>query len=367
MLRRVRHGRTGRDHDDGGGETRRRRSSAARNVAVVPGRGPGRPTARYAVGTETLPGAIPDGQARARGTPLTTDPARDPGAPAPNAAPSAGEPPPAPGVREQFGRVRDAATALARAHLALLKAELGDIVGQLKVISALAGVILAVALFAAQLVAIGGTLFMGEWLFGSIGWGVLHGVLVSVALIVVAAMVLVEAPGRVIVRPLAVALIVGIAVSVALGANLVRRGAEQAGTQLRAGPFPQLDPGWAPTVVGIVVAAVVVGLLGLIALGRVGGFGGGFAGLILGGVVGAFIGWGWAGLTFSWHGAVAIGLAVGLLAWIVLMPVWLLRAHVDPTARFRRLWPKESYETAIETKEWLESEWARRRAGLGRT
>jgi hypothetical protein len=257
--------------------------------------------------------------------------------------------------------------ALARAHLELLKTELGDIVGQLKVISALAGMIIAVALFAAQLVAIGGTLFMGEWLFGSIGWGVLHGVLISVALIVVAAMVLVEAPGRVIARPLVVALIAGIVVSAVLGANLVRRGAEQAGTQLRSGPLPQLDPGWAPTVVGIVVGAVLLGLIGLIALGRLGGFGGGFAGLILGSIFGAFIGWGWAGLTFSWHGAIAIGLAIGLLTWIVLMPVWLLRAHVDPTARFRRLWPKESYETAKETKEWLESEWARRRAGLGRT
>jgi hypothetical protein len=257
--------------------------------------------------------------------------------------------------------------ALARAHLELLKAELGDIVGQLKVISALAGMILAVALFAAQLLAIGGTLFMGEWLFGSIGWGVLHGVLVSVALMVAAAMILVEAPGRVVTRPFMVALIVGIAVSAVLGANLIRRAAEQAGTQLRSGPLPNLDPGWAPAVVGIVAAAVLMGLVGLIVLGRAGGLGGGFAGLIVGGIFGAFIGWGWAGLTFSWHGAVAIGLAIGLLTWIVLMPVWLLRAHVDPTARFRRLWPKESYETAMETKEWLESEWARRRAGLGRT
>jgi hypothetical protein len=317
--------------------------------------------------TPVLPVAHRCGQASTREFPLTTDPAQDPATPAPD-DPTHGAPPrAAPGVREELGRVREAAAALARAHLALLKAEIGDIVAQLKVISALAGVIVALALFAAQLIAIGGTLFLGEWLFGSIGWGVLLGMLLSIALIVATAMVLVGAPRRVITTPLGVSILGGILVAVLLGANLVRRAAEQAGTQLRSGAFLNLDPGWAPAVVGVVVGAVAFGLIGLVVLGRAGGSGGGVAGLVLGVISGAFIGWGWAGLTFSWHGAVAIGIAVGLLAWIALMPVWLLRAEVDPTARFRRLWPKESYETAMETKDWLENEWAKRRARFGRT
>ncbi len=255
---------------------------------------------------------------------------------------------------------------LARAHVDLLKAELDGIVAEIKVIAALAGVILAVAFFLSLLLAIGGTLFLGEWLFGSIGWGVALGALLSVALIEAAAMVLVGAPRRVFVTPLGWGVVAGIVVSAVLGANLARRAAEHVGTQLRSGALPSLDPAWAPAVVGTVAVAIVLGVIGLIALGRVGGPGGAVAGLVLGAIAGGLIGWGWTGLTFSWHGAVAIGITVGLLAWIVLMPVWMLRAGVDPTARFRRLWPKESYETAMETKDWLESEWAKRRARLGR-
>ena len=256
---------------------------------------------------------------------------------------------------------------LAQAHLDLLKAELDGIVAELKVIAALAGVILAVAFFLSVLLAIGGTLFLGEWLFGSIGWGVALGALLSIALIVATAMVLVGAPRRVVVTPLTWGVVLGMVVSVVLGANLARRASEHVATQLRSGALPNLDPGWAPALVGIAVAAIVLGVIGLIALGRVGGPGGAVAGLVLGAIVGGLIGWGWAGLTFSWHGAVAVGISVGLLAWIVLMPAWMLRAGVDPTARFRRLWPKELYETAMQTKEWLESEWQKRRARLGRT
>ncbi|MGC8634602.1 MAG: hypothetical protein ACP5VP_08055 [Candidatus Limnocylindrales bacterium] len=264
--------------------------------------------------------------------------------------------------------MREAAMGLARAHVKLLRAELEEgIIADLKVIAALAGAILAVAFFLSVLLTVGGTLFVGSWLFGSIGWGVALGGLLSVALIVALGMVLVGAPGPVVTVPLAWGVVVGIVAAVVLGANLARRAAAHVGTQLRAGPLPDLDPAWAPALVGIVTLAVILGLVGLVALGRVGGSGGAVSGLVLGAVGGALVGWGWTGLTFSWHGAVAIGIALGLLAWIVLMPAWMLRAGVDPTARFRRLWPKESYDAAMETKDWLESEWQKRRAKLGRT
>ena len=159
----------------------------------------------------------------------------------------------------------------------------------------------------------------------------------------------------------------GIVVSAVLGANLARRAAEQLGTQLRSGPFPNLDPAWTPAVVGVVVGAVVVGLVGLIGLGRAGGAGGGIAGLVLGAIAWRLrrLGLGWADVQLARRGRHRDRDRAGHL--VALMPVLLLRAHVDPTARFRRLWPKESYDTAMETKDWLESEWARRRARLGRT
>ncbi len=297
------------------------------------------------------------------GIPLTTERAQDPTfppPPPPGAAP--GDPSrPAPGVIDELKRVKDRAMALVHAHIALLKAEIGDIVSELKIIAALAGVILALAFFASQLVAIGGTLFLGEWIFGSIGWGVVHGALLSLAMIVAAAMVLVQAPRSVIAVPFVLAAIVGVVVSIVLGSNVARRVAGDVGTR----SFHGLNQAWAPDIIGVVVVAVVLGLVGLIVLGRAGGIGGAVFGLIAGAITGAFAGWGWTGITFSWHGAVAIGLTIGLLAWIALMPTWMLRARVDPTARFRKLWPRESYASAMETKDWLEAEWQRRRARLG--
>jgi hypothetical protein len=270
-------------------------------------------------------------------------------------------------VRAQLTRTKDAALGLARAHLALLRAEIGEILDEVKMIAGLAGVILVIALFAVQLVAIGGTLFLGEWLFGSIGWGVLDGLLLSIALIVAAAMAIIEAPRRVTLGPFAIALVLGMIVSLALGANLARRGAVNAADHLRAGSSVTLDPTWAPDLLGAIVGAIVVGIILLIVVGRVAGGGWAFGGLVLGAVVGAVIGWWVAGIAFSWQGAVAVGLTFGLLAWIALMPIWMLASDVDPTARFRRLYPRQSIDAANETKTWLENEWAKRRARLGRT
>jgi hypothetical protein len=328
------------------------------------------PSARYAVVTEQRPAPrCVRARAGPRGSPLTTERAHDPAASDPGAVPLEHGPVErtAPGVRASLRGVRVAVTALIAAHVTLLKAELEGLVAELKVIAALAGAILVLALFVAQLLAIGGALFVGEWLFGSLGWGIVHGTLLAIALIVATAMLLVETPRRVIVTPLVLALIVGMAVTVALGANLARRGAEQLSAQLRSGPLPHLDPAWAPAVVGAAAGAVVLALVGLVLLGRLGGTGGAVAGVVVGAISGGLLGWGWTGLTFSWQGAVAIGVAVGLLTWIALMPAWMLRAEIDPTARFRRLWPRESYAAALETKDWLEKEWAKRRSGLGRT
>ncbi len=297
------------------------------------------------------------------GIPLTTERAQDsafPPPPPPGTEP--GDPSrPAPGVIDEIKRVKDGAMALLHAHVALLKAEIGEITSQLKVIAALAGLILTLALFATQLVAIGGTLFLGEWIFGSIGWGVVHGALLSLAMIVAAAMVLVRAPRSVVSVPFILAAIIGVVVSVVLGSNVARRVAGDVATRW----FPGLAAGWAPDIIGVVVVAIVLGLVGLIVLGRAGGIGGAVFGLVAGAITGAILGWGWTGIRFSWHGAVAIGFTIGLLAWIALMPAWMFRSHVDPTARFRKLWPHESYESAMETKDWLEAEWQGRRARLG--
>jgi hypothetical protein len=263
---------------------------------------------------------------------------------------------PRPGLREQVGQTRRAFGRLVGAHVDLLKAELGEIVGRVKIIAALGGAVLAVALYVAILLAIGGTLFLGEWLFGSIGWGVLHGTLLGLALIVSLGVVLLgAAPGLVVSRFLA-GVVVAVVISLLLAFNVTRGGAESV-----AAGFPTLDPAWSPAIVGAVVGAIVLGVAGAAAGLRAGG-GAAAAGLVAGAVIGALLGATLGGAVWEPRVAVAVGVTVGLLTWTILMALG--ARGLDFGARFRQLWPRETYETALETRAWLEQEWANRRERL---
>lgn len=275
------------------------------------------------------------------------------------------EVPPSLGLREQFGQTRRAARQLIDAHVRLLKAELGEIAAQLKLLAALAGILLAIGLYVANLLLIGGSLFLGEWLFGSIGWGVLHGMLLGIGLMVGVALVLFGAPAGMVVTRWLIAAAVAVLVTVVLGFNLARQGAIAAADQVRAGLVPTLDPNWAPAVVAAAIGAIVIGLV-LLVVGARAGVGGGIAGLLVGAVLGALLGLLLGGTAFDWRIAAAIGVAVGALLWPIIQVQAALSAGVDPKKRFTRLWPRETYETALETKAWLEQEWAKRRDRLGR-
>ena len=82
-----------------------------------------------------------------------------------------------PGVAESIGRVQDGAQRLVTAHMALLKAELAVTGRDLGIIAGLVVALLALVVLALLLIAIGTFLFLGEWLFGSMAWGILHGTL----------------------------------------------------------------------------------------------------------------------------------------------------------------------------------------------
>ena len=110
----------------------------------------------------------------------------------------------------------------------------------------------------------------------------------------------------------------------------------------------------------MVFFAVVVGIVGLIVGARGQGALGAVSGLIVGALLGALIGILFGGLVFGWRVAAAIGLTVGLITWIALMGWRASKANLDPQARFEKLWPRETYETALETKTWLEQEWTKR-------
>ena len=75
-------------------------------------------------------------------------------------------------------RHRKSAFRLAQAHVDLAKAEFSAIGGQIARAPALGGIAFAVVLLAGILLVVGTSLFIAEWLFGSMGWGIVHGVLV---------------------------------------------------------------------------------------------------------------------------------------------------------------------------------------------
>ncbi len=66
-------------------------------------------------------------------------------------------------------------------------------------------------------------------------------------------------------------------------------------------------------------------------------------------------------MTFSWQGAVAVGVTVGFSVAIAVMGWSVARADFDPSARFRRLYPQQSIDAAQQTKAWLEELWTKRR------
>ena len=75
----------------------------------------------------------------------------------------------------QLKATRAAAVRVVRAHVDLAKAEANEIKGEALRALALGGLAAASAIFLVFLLLIGLMLFIGEWLFGSLGWGVLLG------------------------------------------------------------------------------------------------------------------------------------------------------------------------------------------------
>jgi hypothetical protein len=100
------------------------------------------------------------------------------------------------GLGEQFGRTRSAFLGLIAAHIDLLKAELGEIMGQVKKALALAGCAFGLILLTVMLLGIGTWLWLDDWVFGSIGWGVLHGSLAMIALAVTLVLLIFPHGGR---------------------------------------------------------------------------------------------------------------------------------------------------------------------------
>ena len=161
------------------------------------------------------------------------------------------------------------AMRLLTAHLELLKAELAVTGREIGLIVGLALAALSLALLIVTLVYTGTWLFLGEWLFGSLGWGVLHGTLFTIAIIVPIALNLAGGWFGAWVRGLLIGLLVTIGLSLLFASNLARSAAVAAGDQLEVSLA--LEPAVLPSLVGLVTGGLVVGLAAVRARAQGGG------------------------------------------------------------------------------------------------
>jgi hypothetical protein len=250
-----------------------------------------------------------------------------------------------PGLRQQVLATIEAVKRLARAHLALARAEAGEIVGEVKRLVGLALAALGLALLAALLLFLGGILFLGEWLFGSIGWGVLHGVLLLVDVALVLALLALGIPGRRLGRDVIVALGIGVLAGVILGFDLTHRGWSTLGDQV----FPNVPE--RATVTAVVSLAIIAAILGFLARIRSGG-GSAVGGAVGAAIVGVILGLITAASISPQVGA-ALGVLAGLLAWPILSGVGVARSGIDGDALKAKFMPDQSIEQAKETIEWV--------------
>jgi hypothetical protein len=143
------------------------------------------------------------------------------------------------------------------AHLELAKAEMEEISNEIKRVAALVGAAIGAGIYAALLLAVGLPLFLGDWIFGSIGWGLLHGVLVLVTITITAGIMAAGIPPRRIAWAMLSGFAAGLAVAIILGSGLSNLLWSEAGKSL----LPLAADDVRPLAAALVVTPVVLGLL----------------------------------------------------------------------------------------------------------
>ena len=236
-----------------------------------------------------------------------------------------------------------------QAHVDLAKTELSAIAGQIGRIAALGAVAFVVILMAGLLGIIGVALFLGEWLLGSLGWGVLHGILAFTTIAVAAGLMAVGVGGDRIARSLVIGFAVAVVVGVALGLEWPNQVYATVGESARL----NINPTDRPLIVGLLVGALVGVLVAIPAVIRIES-GGGRAATIVGlAVVGAIAG-SFSAITFGPQVGAGVGITIGYLTWLALMGVDVARRGVDLDGMKERFYPAQTIETGKETLEWLQ-------------
>jgi hypothetical protein len=236
------------------------------------------------------------------------------------------------------------------AHIDLAKAETSAIGTEIGRVAALGGLAFLLVVFAVFLLVIGISLGLGEWLLGSMGWGVIDGVLAFLAVAMAAVLFALGISGRRIGLAFLGGVLVGILVGVVLGLGLLNQLYAAIGDALAIA----VDPGIRPLVVGVLLGGFVGLIGGIVAAVSISASGGGrftaLAGLtVLGVAIGAF-----TAITFGPQVGAAIGITVGYIAWIAFMGLDVARTGIDQEALKNRFTPVQTIETSKETLEWLQ-------------
>jgi len=251
------------------------------------------------------------------------------------------------GLRAQLGSTFAAGKRLFQAHVALAKAELSEIVDEVKRMVALIGAAIGILVLAGLLFGIGLFLFLGEWLFGSIGWGVLLGTLLLVDIAVVAVLLALDIKGSRLGSSFILAAIVGAVVGVVFGLDLTNRGWTALGDAVAA----YYDPSTRTVLLAIGASAAVGAILGL--LNRMAaGVGDAIGGIVIGGVVGALVG-GLSVISMPTTVGAALGVLITLVVWPILAARDVMQTGVDGEAIMKRFTPDETIGLTKETIEWV--------------
>lgn len=222
---------------------------------------------------------------------------------------------------------------------------------EVKRLAVLVGVAFAALVLLGILVPVGLALFMGEWLFGSIGWGLLHGTLFLLAVALNAVFAALGSSGASLGRSNIVAVVIAIAVGVLFALELPNAAWARLGEAAGLG----VDASARPLIVGVIVGALAGALLGLILAAGLGGGGAVLSGLVGGAILGVLLG-AFSAITFGVQAGAAVGLTAGLMAWSILSGVSVARNGVEMDKLKARFWPSMTIDTTKDTIEWLRTQ-----------
>jgi hypothetical protein len=237
---------------------------------------------------------------------------------------------------------------MVRAHIELARAELSEIADELKRVALLGGIAAGLLVFVGIFLPVGLLLFLGEWLFGSIGWGLLLGTELCLAIALSCLGIALGVAGVSVGRAILLAVFLGAVLAVVLALSLPNEG----WTRLGNASGLNLETGVRPLAIAVAVIAAIGALLGLLSGLRAGGFGGAIGGLLGGAILGAIVG-ALSAVRFGQGPGAALGVAVGLGAWAALVGVAVARHGFDTEALKARFWPTQTIETTKETIEWV--------------